>query len=127
VVAADDKAAAGFLLSGGNAHDAPKGREPLSMVGRAGREGAMLLMDRAHGGAATRGLAESLGYVPAVPPKRSRRHPWEFDRELYKRGNEVERFFRRCRRCRRICTRYDKLGRMFVMFFLFCLICDALL
>ena len=34
VVAADDKVAIGFMLSGGNAADAPKGRELLVRVGR---------------------------------------------------------------------------------------------
>jgi transposase len=71
-------------------------------------------------------LAESLGYRPVVPPKRNRRTPWAYDEELYKKRDEVERFFCRHERFRRICTRYDKLDRMFVMFVHMGLIHDAL-
>ena len=125
MVAADDKVAVGFMLSGGNAADGPKGRELLSRLGRA-PEGVWLLMGRAYEGKATRELAESLGYRPVVPPKRNRRAPWAYDEELYKKRNEVERFFCRYKRFRRICTRYDKLDRMFVMFVHMGFIHDAL-
>ena len=48
-------------------------------------------MDRAYEGDETRELVESLGHVPVVPPKSNRLEPWEYDRELYKRRNEIER------------------------------------
>ena len=125
MVAANDKVAVGFLLSGGNAADSPRGRDLLAKVGRV-LEGAALLMDRAHGGRATGELASSLGYRPVVPPKKNRRAPWVYDEALYKKRNEVERFFCRYKRFRRICTRYDKLGRMFAMFIHMGSIHDAL-
>ena len=40
-----------------------------------------------------RAVAKKLGYNPVVPPKKNRIDPWEYDRILYKRRNEVERFF----------------------------------
>jgi len=83
-------------------------------------------MDRAYEGKAMRELAVSLGYHPIVPPKKNRREPWSYDKELYKKRNEVECFFRRYKRFRRICTRYDKLDRMFVTFIHMGLIHDAL-
>ena len=36
-----------------------------------------------------------LGFIPVVPPKENRMEPWEYDREMYKRRDEVERLFRR--------------------------------
>ena len=51
---------------------------------------------------------------------------WEYDEELYKRRNEVERFFRRIKRFRRVFTRYDKLDIVFAGFILFAMIVDAL-
>lgn len=54
-----------------------------------------LLMDRAYEGDETRQQALALGYLPVVPPKSSRLTRWEYDRELYRRRNEVERLFRR--------------------------------
>ena len=38
--------------------------------------------------------ALALGFTPVVPPISTRILPWEYDRELYKRRNEVERLFR---------------------------------
>ena len=126
MVAANDKVAVGFLLSSGEAGDAPKGRELLEQLGHT-EETITLLMDRAYEGNETRALAVSLGYNPVVPPKSNRIDPWEYDKELYKKRNEVERFFRRYKRFRRVCTRYDKLDVMFITFFIFALIFDALI
>jgi transposase len=33
--------------------------------------------------------------VPVVPPKSNRIDPWDYDRALYKKRNEIERLFRR--------------------------------
>lgn len=85
-----------------------------------------LLMDRAYEGDNMRAAAKELGYTPVVPPKKNRIDPWEYDEELYKRRNEVERFFRRIKRFRRVFTRYDKLDIVFAGFILFAMIVDAL-
>lgn len=85
-----------------------------------------LLMDRAYEGDKMRTVAKELGYSPIVPPKKNRIDPWEYDRELYKRRNEVERFFRRIKRFRRVFTRYDKLDIIFAGFILFAMIFDAI-
>ena len=85
-----------------------------------------LLMDRAYEGDATRHLASDLGYVPVVPPKHNRRTPWEYDRVLYTRRNEIERLFRRLKGFRRLFSRFEKLDVMFVAFINFALIVDGL-
>jgi transposase len=51
---------------------------------------------------------------------------WEYDKELYKKRNEVERLFRRLKGFRRIFTRFDKLDVMFIGFVLFALIVIAI-
>ena len=83
-------------------------------------------MDRAYEGNETRQLAVDLGYLPVVPPIRTRVDPWEYDRELYKRRNEVERVFRRLKGYRRVFTRFDKLDLMFAAFVVVALIIEAL-
>jgi transposase len=83
-------------------------------------------MDRAYEGNATRQLAFDLGFLPVVPPKQNRLDPWTYDRELYKRRNEVERLFRRLKGFRRIFTRFEKLDVMFLGFLNFALIVDGL-
>lgn len=55
-----------------------------------------------------------LGYVPVVPPKQNRRAPWDYDRSLYTRCNEIERLFRRLKGVRRLFSRFDKLEVMFL-------------
>ncbi len=55
-----------------------------------------------------------------------RLEPWEFDRVLYRRRNEVERLFRRLKGFRRIFSRFDKLDVMFLAFLHFALIVEAL-
>jgi len=112
------------MLTSGNTHDAPAGRELLEKIGRR-KETIALLMDRAYEDYETRLTAALLGYNTVVPPKKNRKEPWEYDKELYKKRNEVERFFRRYKRFRRVCTRYDKLDVMFLMFFILALIFDA--
>ncbi|MBP3557243.1 MAG: transposase, partial [Thermoguttaceae bacterium] len=74
------------------------------------------LMDRAYEGDATRQTARDVGLEPVVPPKRNRREPWDYDKKLYQRRNEVERFFRRIKDFRRIATRCDKLDVTFSTF-----------
>ena len=74
----------------------------------------------------TRALAVKQGFVPVVPPKKNRREPWGYDRELYKRRNEVERYFLRLKRFRKVFTRYDKLDSIFLSVIMFAMIFDAI-
>lgn len=83
-------------------------------------------MDRAYEDDKTRSLAEENGFVPVVPPKRNRKEPWEYDKELYKRRNEVERFFLRLKRFRKVFTRYDKLDSIYISVVQFAMIFDAI-
>ena len=74
-------------------------------------------MDRAYEGDETRQTARDVGLKPVVPPKRNRRKSWTYNKKLYKRRNEVERFFRSIvEGFRRIATRYDKLDTMSLAF-----------
>ena len=83
-------------------------------------------MDRAYEGNETRQLALDLGFTPVVPPHPHRLSPWQYDRVMYRRRNEVERLFRRLKGFRRIFSRFDKLDVMFVSFIHVALIVDAL-
>jgi transposase len=120
MMVAGNQCAIGFILSGGEASDASNGRLLLDIIGRIknpNEDSAMyLLMDKAYEEWETRLLAFEWGYSPVVPPKKNRKNPWEYDKELYKQRNEVERMFRRLKGFRRIGTRYDKLDLMFSMY-----------
>ena len=60
----------------------------------------------------------------ALPPKRSRKVKREYNREIYKGRNVVERAFNKLKFFRRIATRYDKTARNFYAFV--CLAADAI-
>ena len=126
MVAADARTAMTFSLSPGQAHDAPEGRRLLNRLGPR-QDNLSVVMDRAYEGNETRQLALELGFTPVVPPVSTRIKPWEYDKELYKRRNEVERLFRRLKGFRRIFSRFDKLDVLFLGFILVALIFDALL
>ena len=71
-------------------------------------------------------FALDLGFIPVVPPLKTRVEPWEYDRAMYRRRNEVERLFRRLKGYRRIFSRFEKLDVMFIGFISFALIADGL-
>ena len=139
-VASDDKTAVAFKISPGQDHDAPIGRELINELPKAPEiipddtvqpesdqpEQCCVTMDRTYEGDETRSAVEKKGYKPVVPPKKNRKEPWEYDKETYKRRNEVERLFRRLKAYRRIFTRYDKLDTMYILFVIFGLINEAL-
>ena len=112
-------------LSPGQAHDAPQGRKLLRRLGSQ-RGDLSIVMHRAYEGDETRQLALELGFAPVVPPVSSRVEQWEYNKELYKRRNEVERLLRRLKGFRRIFSRFDKLDVLFLGFILVALIFDAL-
>lgn len=125
MVAADARTALTFALSPGEAGDAPMGRALLQSLGSID-EPLHVLMDKAYEGDETRQLALDLGFIPVVPPKSNRLEPWAYDREMYKRRNEVERLFRRLKGFRRVFSRFDKLDIVFLGFVHFALIIDGL-
>jgi len=102
-------------LSAGNANDAPEGRKLLASTENLDPETA-ILMDKAYEDNETRETIEKLGYIPIVPPKINRKNPWEYDKEMYKKRNVVERLFRKVKEFRRVFTRYDKLDSVFLGF-----------
>jgi transposase len=125
MVSANDRCALTFSLSPGNAHDAVEGRKLLSDWHDA-PQNIPLVMDRAYEGDETRQLALDLGFVPVVPPKSNRLNPWQYNKHIYKRRNEIERLFRRLKGFRRIFSRFEKLDIMFKAFINFALIIDMI-
>ena len=85
-----------------------------------------MLMDRAYEGDETRSLVRELDFEPVVPPKRTRRQPWDYDRVLYRRRHQIERLFQRLKGFRRVFTRFDKLDVLYRAFVHLALIVDSL-
>ncbi len=55
-----------------------------------------------------------LGAIAVLPPKSNRKSPWEYDQELYKQRNLIERAFNRLKHWPRIATRYDRRSLFFL-------------
>ena len=125
MVTTSAQSALAFRLSPGNAHDAPEGRELLDEISC--DDGYYILMDKAYEGDETRQKAMEQGFVPVVPPKSNRKNPWKYDKELYKRRNEIERYFLRLKRFRRVFTRYDKLDLIYTGVIICAMLFDAIL
>ena len=125
MIAANARHAIEFILSAGQCHDAPQGRILMDTVGKQ-KTVIPLVMDRAYEDDYTRYIAQTLGLDPIVPPKKNRSNPWDYDRELYKLRNEIERLFRLLQGFCRIFVRYEKLDVMYVGFIQLALIYVAI-
>lgn len=54
-------------------------------------EGARVIMDKAYESVETRKLVFDLDMLPVAPTKSIRLSIWEYDKEMYRKRNEVER------------------------------------
>jgi transposase len=52
--------------------------------------------------------------VPVIPPRSNRTDAIDYDHDLYKLREKVERFFNNLKQFRRIATRYEKLSQTFL-------------
>ena len=125
MVAANARTAITFALSPGQASDAAAGRELLAGIGPLPAP-LHLIVDRAYEDNETRQLALDFGFIPVVPPKSNRLEPWQYDKAMYRKRNEIERLFRRLKGFRRIFSRFEKLDLLFLGFLTFALIVEAL-
>ena len=100
-----------FLLTPGQAHDAPAAQELLQDI----QPFQYVLADKAYDADWIRNMIWERGGMAVIPQKSNRKIPHRFDRETYKKRNLVERFFGRIKRSfRRIATRYEKTSRNFL-------------
>ena len=113
-----------FHLSVDNRYDAPEGRKLIEAI--SSNDKRHLLMDRAYEDDKTRALANARGFHVVVPPKKNRKISWLYDQELYKKRNQIERYFLRLKRFRKVFTRYDKLDSIFPSVIMLAMIFDAL-
>jgi transposase len=67
--------------------------------------------------------AENMKAIAVIPPKANRKIQREYDSELYKERNLVERLFNKLKHFRRVATRYDKTAGAFLAFIHIASIC----
>jgi transposase len=61
-----------------------------------------------------RAVLAAAGKTAVIPPRRNRKNPAFYDRELYKKRHRIENFFSRLKDFRAVATRYEKTGRNFL-------------
>ena len=99
-----------FILTEGGIHDSKQAENLLEAVIH---EKAYVLGDKGYDSDKIIEFIESKSAIAVIPPKSNRKIQREYDKELYKNRNQVERFFNRIKQFRRIATRYDKSAESF--------------
>ena len=103
------------VLTGGQMHDS----EPvLELLGNFNLVGKKILADKAYSNESIRLFLAEHGAIACIPDKANFKIKHDFDAELYKRRNLVERFFQRIKNFRHIAFRFDKLANCFLNFVL---------
>ena len=110
----DEKHAVNFVLTAGQASDTPVAEILLQAWNHPDTKAA--LMDKAYGSKVNREICQLKLWEFVVPPRSNAKNPWEYNKQLYKRRNEIERLFHRIKNFRRVATRYDKLAHMYSSF-----------
>ncbi len=98
-----------FILTGGQAGDAPQAIPLLTRV-----QATHVIADKGYDSDRILRFIHSQGAIAVIPPKSNRKVPQEYDRELYKRRNLIERAFNKLKHWRRIATRYDRRSLYFL-------------
>ena len=81
-----------------------------------GQQAEAVLGDRGYDSDAIVAQSNNMGAVAVIPPKRNRKQAREYDRELYKQRNRIERCFNKLKQFRRFATRYCKTIQAFRSF-----------
>jgi len=75
-----------------------------------------VIADRGYDGENVLEKVKELGALAVIPSRSNRKVQREYDRELYKERNLIERAFNKLKRFRRIATRYDRKAVYFKSF-----------
>ena len=100
-----------FFITAGQRSDYVKA---LDLV--AGREMEALIADKGYDADYMIKAAKDVGGKAVIPSRSMRKAPREYDEELYKERNLIERMFNKLKHFRRVATRYDKLDLAYLGF-----------
>ena len=92
-----------FCLTGGQRADVSRAIPLLT-----GIDTGAVIADKRYESNRVPAFVRDQGGEAVIPPKSNRRDPWEYDRELYRQWNLIERAFNKLKHWRRIATWYDR-------------------
>jgi transposase len=93
-----------LLITPGNAHDMRAARQCIEAL----PPSAELVGDKGYDSNDLRSWLIERGTRPVIPPKRHRKDKLDFDPEIYRQRNIIERMFCRFKDWRRVATRFDR-------------------
>lgn len=107
-----------FVLSAGQGADISYAQQLLDQLSEEDRASVLVVLaDKGYDSQVLVKLIEDILSAKAVIPSRKRNKVQrEYDKELYKDRNKVERFFYRIKHYRRVSTRYDKSADCYLSF-----------
>lgn len=92
-----------FILTGGEKADSPQAVPLLTGV-----KATHVIADKGYDADGVMVFISAQGATAVIPPKSNRKVQREYDRQLYKQRNLIERAFNKLKNWRRIATRYDR-------------------
>jgi transposase len=92
-----------FAVTAGQVNDCT---QAIVLLGE--RKVSYVLADKGYDTDAIVEHVATMGAVAVIPPKRNRKQQREYDKDLYKQRNRIERCFSRLKHFRRFATRYEK-------------------
>lgn len=98
-----------LLLSPGQTSDYKGAEQFLNALPKA----KDLLADRGYDADWFRNALLEKGITPCIPPRKTRKIPIQYDKEIYKQRHKIENMFGRIKDWRRIATRYDRCAHTF--------------
>jgi transposase len=107
-----------FFITGGQRSDY---RQALGLI--AGKRMKVLIADKGYDASYMVEAGEKVGAKVVIPPRKNRKVQREYDKELYKERNIIERMFNKMKHFRRVATRYDKLAVTYLGFVFFVAAC----
>ncbi len=92
-----------FVVTAGQANDCTRA---ISLLGE--RKTGHVLADKGYDSDAIVAHIAAMGAIAVIPPKTNRKVQREYDEDLYKPSNRIERCFSKLKHFRRFATRYEK-------------------
>lgn len=100
-----------FFLTAGQRSDYLKARDLIN-----GKIMKALIADKGYDADYMIEATKNVGAEAVIPPRSGRKILREYDTELYKERNIIERMFNKLKHFRRVATRYDKLDIAYMAF-----------
>lgn len=102
-----------FLVTQGNINDCTQFENLIESVLH---KGVYVLGDKAYDTDNIINYIAQKAASAVIPPRKNRKEKREYNKEVYKNRNQIERFFNKLKNFRRVSTRYDKLVSSFISF-----------